>query len=65
MKDFCVDAIFENGEDALAYLRTNVVNLVFLEVLHCFGKCVLKKSNVQLLSLLLLVNSKKNAKSRK
>lgn len=32
-------------------------------VLHCFGKCVLKKSNVQLLSLPLLVNSKKMQKA--
>lgn len=32
MKDFCVDGIFENGEDALNYLRTNVVNLVLLDV---------------------------------
>ncbi len=32
IKDFCVDAVFDNAQSALDYLQKNVVNLVLLDV---------------------------------
>ena len=72
MKDFCVDAIFENGEDALAYLRTNVVNLVFLDFFMpgINGITLLRKMRAEKIKCAVIIITaacqfKKNAKSRK
>ena len=32
IKDFCVDAIFDNAQSAMDYLQKNVVNLILLDV---------------------------------